>query len=252
MYSVPTDPEHEHHRKRSAAGLWGFHPCCCALWSVAIAGLLLATAAFVLVLVLNNNQGKQIEECCLAPTSVQDLDEGESYSTCVSGSGVAGVTNSSAYTPDECNGFFIVMTRFVTPSGVGSVTALEVCAEFGPIDDPAPGFTAAIYGDDGFGVPTALIASTTTSALTADSLNCLAINATLAESEYIWIAFMTEGSTCDVTNNVLFTTHPSQRSIQSGAFTYPVWPTELAPGYDYLSYVYSMQLSYNASCVSQA
>jgi hypothetical protein len=248
--------EHEHHRRRlhfhDTTGLWGFNACCCALWSVALAALGLAIAAFVLVLVLNSKQGKQIEDCCAADAALQDLGDGESFAICGSGSGVIGVTNSSGYTDDNCDGFFIVMSRFVTPNGVGGITTIDICAEFGAIDDPAPGFTAAIYGDDGFGVPTALIANTSTSLLTGNALNCLPIPATLSEGEYIWLAVMTEGSTCDVTNNLLFATHPYARSIQSDAFAYPTWPTEIAPGYDYLSYVYSMQLSYNATCVSPA
>ena len=47
-------------------------------------------------------------------------------------------------------------------------------------------------------------------------------------------------------------THSAPRSIQSADFAYPTWPAEIAPGYDYVYYVYAMQLRYNATCASAA
>lgn len=255
-YSVQGDEEHRHHRGRhhhedAIAGFWGFGPCCCGIWTTALAALGIAIAALVLVLMLRSRVNA-LQRCCDESLAIDDLDEGQSYAVCSSGSGVIGVTNTSGYTEDNCDGFFIVMSRFVAPNNVGGVITLEICALFGEIDDPAPGFTAAIYGDDGFGVPTNIIANTSTGLLTGEAWNCLPITAELDETQYIWLAVMTEGATCDVTNNLLFTTHTQPRSIQSDAFTYPVWPTQLAAGYDYLSYVYAMQLSFNATCINNA
>lgn len=236
---------------RDTFGAGGFSWCCCSVWTTALVALGLGIAAFVLALVLYNKNASSISECCDALTFAGP-QSGQSYALCETATGAAGVVNGSDYTTDECNGFFIVMTRVVTPSDIGVATGIEVCAEFGPVDDPAPGFTAAVYADDGFGVPGALIANASTGTLAPNALNCLPIQAPIAESQYLWLAFMTEGSTCDVNNNLKYTAHSAPRSIQSADFAYPTWPAEIAPGYDYVYYVYAMQLRYNATCASAA
>jgi hypothetical protein len=152
---------------------------------------------------------------------------------------------------DECNGLMQVMTRFIKPMSLNQATTLLVCAQVGDIDDPAPDFSVAIFADDGFGVPTTVLGqSATPEPLVGNDLNCQNVTANLSDTLYFWLGFMTSGATCDVTNNLYFTAHPTLRGAQRTDFTFPVWEdVTSASTIDYVSYVYGMQVSYQATCL---
>lgn len=242
--------DHPHDHFLGPVGGTSFTAGCCALWTVALVGLGLAIASFVWLAVTTHRVGK-VESCCDAATESQSLGDGETFAVCHTGSGTVGVTNITGdYTEDECDGSFVIMARFVTPNNLTTATTLEVCGKVGDIDDPAPGFSVAIYADDGFGVPTIVLGNSSTAPLTANDWNCQDVAVTIGESQYIWLAFMTEGATCDITNNLYFRTHPFLRSVQRDDFTFPVWTdVDSSSSVNYVSYVYGMYVSYNSSCI---
>lgn len=224
--------------------------CCTALWLGTIAALALGLTALLLI-ALNLHRFKPLEQCCaLNLTQSQSIDAGQHYAVCNSGSGVIGVTNTTGFTLDQCNGLMQVMTRFIKPASLTQAVSLTICAQVGAIDSPAPEFSVAIYADDGFGVPTTVLGNSSTEALVGNDLNCQNVTADLSETLYFWLAFMTSGSTCDVTNNLYYITHPALRGAQRTDFTFPVW-TDVTHSsmIDYVSYVYGMHISYEASCI---
>jgi hypothetical protein len=250
--SLPVDEERAG-RTSGGAGIAFWPGCCTALWLVLVATLAVSIVALLLI-ALNLHRFKPLEDCCASSLSQsQSLDEGQHFAVCNSESGVIGVTNTSDYTLDECNGLMQVMTRFIKPMSLTKADSLVVCAQVGGIDDPAPEFSVAIFADDGFGVPTRVLGNSSTEALVGNDLNCQNVTADLSETLYFWLAFMTSGSTCDVTNNLYYAPHTALRGAQRTDFVFPVWTdVTTSSAIDYVSYVYGMQVSYQATCVGPA
>lgn len=176
----------------------------------------------------------------------------QSVVQCSAGNGTIGIKNTTGWYYDDCDAFYIVFSRYATPRNLWAGQTTSVCAYVGEVNPETLGnkFRMAIYGDDGFGIPTTLKASTATEGtIQSESWNCLPISLALGESHYFWTAFMTNGQECGPTNNLYYMPHLQLRSGFSDQFTYPQWPVQISSA-QYFSAVYSMYIDYNATCVT--
>lgn len=236
------DEEEEEREKRRRRGAGLAVPLCCGpITAGIIIALLLGTAGLVLGIVALNKSNNDNCSCGLPASSDNSL------AMCQPGEpGQVGFSNVSEASLDDCDGSLIATSVFEVPPSVASGTTETVCACVGNTSSNIVQYSVAIYADDGFGQPGAMLVQSDPSTLVNNSCNCQSLSLQIYGSQHLWLAFMTDSGSCDSNDNLYTIAHPHLRSGFADT-TWPDWPATM-PDLEEFSAVYSLYMTYSVDC----